>query len=283
MYRGFDLWDAIAQAFANGTPGLSYPITVDSAGVTQETRKPLVKLELPGIVTIPWRVTLAGMRFSKVGNGGAPPLGNAQPADNQVATTPPAVANDPLKVRVLWGNTIEESALIDYPWSGLSFVVVGKMCEVRFDDGTPFPWTAINVWPTVGAFATPCPGHAGGGFDERTGPRFTTRIVSIAQGGSQLFPIPRRAVGYRLFSDKGPQDPAGSGYQASTQQETALGAICALDYDGTFGLGTLMDPSDASRWWPIHPSAELVRVLNTTTVGAPLPQTVGLSFVLDLS
>lgn len=265
-----ELWAAIARAYANGQPGRYTSVDI-SSGVPVVGQ--LVQLQLEPPYAIPWRVTLAGQRVAPDQG----PLVAGTPPDNQVNV------NQGAQAFITWGNSIDESALIDWPWGGCTFVVHGRQCNVSMANA-PALYTATNIKATFGAFATPAMGHAGGGPVERSGPRLTTPETAVAVGGFERIAVPRRAVGYRLISTLGPSVTGVSpstGYNAATQQEDFLGTVVQFDYDGAFGLGDICSPSAASRWWPLHPACEMVRV--TPNAGnAAGTSIVALQFMLDL-
>jgi hypothetical protein len=289
------LWAAIDDACKRGRQGISYNAP-QLSGPTATTSNPpvnppdLINIELPKPYACPWRVTLLKMRWASPQSRTLVfTPSTLLPLDNQVDTGPGGQTTAGPSVQVEFGADALELAQVDYPWAGDSFDVTARVLRVYPTQGTA--WGSSTRLPTIGAFAVPLVG--GHGNSERRGPRFTYNEGIVSDGSPSIdFAVPARAVSYRIYSSIaiGVIAASASGWFCNAQQMSSVSAaggwvanpIC-FDWDSS-DVGdpsTLTYPQASSKWWPLDPRTEFVRVTQQVT-GVGQQYQVGVQFLLDL-
>ncbi len=291
---GANLWDAIGEACKRGRQGISYNAP-QLSGPTATTSNPpvnppdLINLELAKPFSCAWRVTLIKMRWA---NPQSPTLvftpSTALPLDNQVDTQPGGATVAGAGVEVEFGADALEKARLDYPFAGDTFDVTARVLRVY-----PAPnmsWGSSTRLPVLGAFAVPLVG--GHGNSERRGARFTYNEGTVSDGSPTLdYAVPSRAVSYRMYSSIALGATAGassSGWFCNAQQmfsSSSAGVWIAqpvcFDWD-SLNVGDpteLTYPQASSKWWPLDPRTEFVR-LSQQAPGTQFQ--AGVQFLLDL-
>lgn len=290
------LWEAIDRTLRAGIAGKSeiVPYTKSVGGLFLPTElDPWIDLELEAPYAIPWRITLMNWSWGKQAAGFT--VDPNLPSDNQVDITAASgaadvVASDNALVKVTWGFQTLETALLDYPWGGLTFVVHARWLRLQLENANwpdPGMGGVDENRPRIGAFAVPAMGHAGGGANERMGPRYTTTDVPMGTGKglatTTTFGIPRRACAYRLLNVD--VTTTNGVYPDCDASQSSAGAVNNLSWQvdqregSTAGnLERLSNPNNASRWYPLHPNAQVIKLQRV----AALRQNIALQFMLDL-
>ena len=213
-----------------------------------------------------WTVGLHGWRYSTGALSSAGPApGLPLPSDNQTA---PAAY---LYARVTWGTSgRSETALVDYPVMGVSFGICASSVRVGITSTNEFS-SFGSIPPMLGGSITPAPRSVA---QEGVGPTFSAERT-VPQSTQAFVARPRRGVAYRVMTNVAP----AAGELTFSQMDSTASVVYSRDQAiGTAGLGETMAESRAM-WFPMHPQAQCVRIMNTGVVNTYI---VTVQFLLDL-
>jgi hypothetical protein len=274
----------IKAAYAAGQAGIS-------AGYAAASASSLIQMNLPMHLSRSWLINLLSQRYDA---GGATQLAIAQsalqPLDNQVctsfATSATSYQIQGAFVIVEYGNAgVLETAFVDYPFGGSSFVV--NAGQVKVSCPTPRALLPNTAPPRYGAYISET-------FVRDSSPSNppTLTIVSTLQpavGVVVHYPVPPRAIGYRLFNGN-IGSPVGvsftvneeafvGGFQVSFTTDSNVDSL-----NGNAGAISLYGAQQVTvgnneSFRPLHPAATSIGIANNS---ATVAANIVVQWALDL-
>ncbi len=172
-----------------------------------------------------------------------------------------------VKARVQVGSEGgSDDFLVDYPKSGTAFCVQGAQLTVSIV-GADLGVEALQIpdRPILGAWLV----QVASGHNRPQNARFTTPIITIAQGAGGGFPVPGRARAFRVDTIS----PAGAAPLDLLQldsrpsprdllRDTTSFVATVLGNSLDIGLVLNLPPTARSQWFPLHPDAASLVLTN---------------------
>lgn len=174
------------------------------------------------------------------------------------------------RAAVYWGvDGAPERAIVDYPFGGCTFGVVGANVRVDvFTVNTVSPGAPTT--PLLSGFLTPSPNV----ITSITAPTFTTGSLVIAVLGSAVYAVPARAAAFRVYTS-GSIVPAA----LSLRVNEAMSNGSNVKRDGLFPPAAADEQSNSAGYIPLHQMAQYVTIDNLS--GTQLA-VAGVVFLLDM-